>query len=151
MAAASVSVGGLGALPMRVHWRTVMFFGKDRNLYMCPMFTWWTSLETTPVTGLLLFAAPGCYLSDLSAGEIVLHVSRDSADFLLSGVCRVLQTVLQDYHRTEMAMGSDSPADGRCGVDFNVQLQVFWNVSKALSRKSPDIHQAVRGCGPVGT
>ena len=118
---------GLGSLPMRAHWRTVTFFGKDRNLYMCPVFTWWTSLETTPVTGSLLFAAPGCRLSDLSAGEIVLRVSRGSADLLLSGVRRVLQIFLWDYHRTEMAMG----ATARSGVDFNVQLQVSWNAPEA--------------------
>ena len=112
---------------MRAHWRTVAFFGKVRNLYKCPVFTRWTSLDTTPVTGSLLFAAPGCHLSDLSAGEIVLRVSRDSAELLLSGVHRVLRIVLQDYNRTEMAMGNDSPADGRSGVDFNVELHVSWN------------------------
>ena len=26
---------GIGALPIRVHWRTVTFFGKDRNLVRC--------------------------------------------------------------------------------------------------------------------
>ena len=31
---------GLGALPMRAHWRTVVFFGKDRKLYKCPVYTW---------------------------------------------------------------------------------------------------------------
>ena len=129
---------GLGALPMRAHWRTVAFFGKDRNLYMCPVFTWWTSLETTRVTGSLLFAAPGCRLSDLSAGEIVLRVSRDSADLLLSGVRPVLRIVLWDYHRTEMAMGSDSPTDSRSGVNFNVQLQVSWNAPEAyMSTSTP--------------
>ena len=59
---------GLGALPMRAHWCTITFFGKDRNLYMCPVLPWWTSLETTAVTGSLLFAAPGCRLLYLGAG-----------------------------------------------------------------------------------
>ena len=97
---------GLGALPMRAHWCTVTFFGKDMNLYKCLVFTWWTSLDTTPVT----FAALGCRLSDLSAGEIVLHASCDSAEFLQSGVRRVLWIVLWYYHRAEIAMGSDSPS-----------------------------------------
>ena len=64
---------------------------------------------------------------DFSAGGIVLRVSRDSAGLFLTGVCRVLRIVLQDYSRTEMVMGSDSPAEGRSGVDFNVELQVSWN------------------------
>ena len=109
---------------------------------MCPVFTWWTSLETTPVTTpvtrSLLIAAPGCRLSDLSAGEIVLRVSRDSTDLLLSCVCRVLRTVLWDHHKTEMAMGSDSPAGSRSGVDFNVQLQVSWNAPEAYVNLDSD-------------
>ena len=43
-------------------------------------------------------------------------MSRVSAELLLSGVHCVLRIVLRDHHRTEMAMGSDSPADGRSGV-----------------------------------
>ena len=38
-----------------------------------------------PVTGSLLFATPGCCLSELSAGEIVLCVPRDSAE-LFGGI-----------------------------------------------------------------
>ena len=76
------------------------------------------------MTGSLLFAAPGCCLADFSAGGIVLRVLRNSAGLLLTGVCRVLRIVLRDYSRTEMAMGSDSPADHRSGADFNVELQV---------------------------
>ena len=122
---------GLGALPMKAHWRTITFFGKDRHLYMCPVFTRWTSLDTTPVTGSLHFAASGCRLSDFSAGGIVLRVSRDSAELLWSGGHRV-QIVLWDYHRTKMAMESDSPADGRSGVDFNLELQVSWNTPESF-------------------
>ena len=69
----------LGALPMRAQWRTVILFGKDRKLYKCPVYTWETSFETALVTGLLLFVAPGCHLSDLSAGEFVLRVLGVSA------------------------------------------------------------------------
>ena len=112
---------------MRAHWRTVTFFEKDRNLYMCPVYTWRTSLETAPVTGSLLFVAHGYRLSNLSAREIVLRVSCDSANLFLSGVRRVPRTVLWDHHKAQMAMGSDSPADGTSGVDFEVQLQVSWN------------------------
>ena len=97
---------------MRVHWRTVAFFGKIRILYKCPVFA-----------GSLLSAAPGCRLSDFSARGIVLCVSRDSAGLSLTGVCQVLRIVLQIYSWTEIAMGSDSPADGRSGVNFNVELQ----------------------------
>ena len=75
MAAASVTVGGA--------WGSSNESALE-SVYMCPVFTWWTSLETTPVTGSLLFAAPGCRLSDICAREIVLHVWRDSADLLLS-------------------------------------------------------------------
>ena len=90
------------------------------------------------LTGSLLFAAPGCHLSDLSAGEIVLRVSGDSAELLLSGVRRVLRIVLWDQHRTEMAMGSDSPADGRSGVNFNLELQVSWNAPEAYVNLDSD-------------
>ena len=51
-----------------------------------------------------------------------MRVLLDSAELSLSGVRCVLRIVLRDYYRTEMAMGSDSPADGRSGVDFNVEL-----------------------------
>ena len=105
---------------------------------MCPVFTWWTSLETTPVTGSFLFVAPGCRLPDLSAGGIYLRVSRESTDLLLCCVRRVLRTVLWDYYWTELAMGGDSPADGRSGVDFNVQLQVSWNAPEAYVNLGSD-------------
>ena len=59
---------------MRVHRRTVMFFGNDRNLYMCPVYTWGTSLETCLVTGALFFVAPRCRLADLSACKFGLRV-----------------------------------------------------------------------------
>ena len=36
---------GLMAPPMSVHWHTVVFFRCDRKLYMCPVYTWWNSLE----------------------------------------------------------------------------------------------------------
>ena len=111
---------------MRAHRRTIMFFGKDRKLYMCPVYTWETSLETALVTGSLLFVAPGCRLADLNADKFVLRVSRVSANLL-----RVYGTVLWDHCEAEMAMGSDSMAVGRSRVDFQVQLQVSWNAPEA--------------------
>ena len=69
-------------------------------------------------------------------------MSPDSADLLVSGVRRVLQTVPWDYLGTEMAMGSDSPAESRSGVDFNVQLQVSWNAPEAhVNLDSDGIYQ----------
>ena len=69
-------------------------------------------------------------------------MSRDSADLLVSGVRRVLQTALWDHLGTEMAMGSDSPAESRSGVDFNVQLQVSWNALEAhVNLDSDGIYQ----------
>ena len=56
----------------------------------------------------------------------------------LSGVRRVFGIVLRDHHRTEIAMGSDSPADGRSGADFNVELQVFWEVPEAYVNLNSD-------------
>ena len=37
-----------------------------------------------------------------------------------------------------MAMGSDSPAVGRSGVDFQVQLQVSWNAPEAYINLDSD-------------
>ena len=54
---------GLMAPPMSVHWHTVVFCLSDRKLYMCPVYTWWNSFETTLVTGSLLFVAPVCRLA----------------------------------------------------------------------------------------
>ena len=47
---------------------------------MCPVYTWWNSLETALVTGSLLFVTPGCRLAELSDCEFVLRVSCVSAD-----------------------------------------------------------------------
>ena len=103
-------------------------------MYKCPVFARRTSIDTTPVTGSLLSAAPGCRLTDFSAVRIVLCVSRDSARLSLTGVCRVLRI----YSWTEMAMGRDSPADGRSVVDFNVELQVPWNAPEAYVNLDSD-------------
>ena len=89
-------------------------------MYKCAVFPGRTSLAT-----------PGCRFPDFRAGAIVLRASRDSAGLFLTGVCRVLRIVLRDYSRAEMAMASDNLADGRSGVNFNVELQVSWNATEA--------------------
>ena len=83
-----------------------------------------TLLDTALVTGSLLFVDPGCRLADLSDCEFVMLVSRVSADLFLCVVCRVFLTGLWGHCKVEIATGSDSPAVGRPGVDFQVQLQV---------------------------
>ena len=73
--------------------------------------------------------------------ECVLHVSCDSAGLLLAGVCRVLRIALWLRSWTAMAMGSDSLADGRSGVDFNVKLQVPWNAPEAYVNFDSDVYE----------
>ena len=79
------------------------------------------------MTGSLLVVAPGCRLADLNACEFALRVSRVSADLFLCVVRSVSLTVLWRYRKAEMATGSNSPAVGRPGVNFQVQLQVPWS------------------------
>ena len=81
------------------------------------------TIDTTPVTGSLLSAAPGCRLTDFSAVGIVLCVSRDSAGLSLTGVCQVLQIIWRIYSWTEMEIWSDNPADGRSDVDLNMYIK----------------------------
>ena len=71
---------GLRIPPMRARWRTVVSFGKIRILYKCPAFTGRDSLDTTPVTGSLHFAASGCRLADFIAEGLVVCVSRESVE-----------------------------------------------------------------------
>ena len=54
-----------------------------------------------------------------------------SADLFLCVVRRVSRTVPWGHRIAEMATGSNSPAVGRSGVDFQVQLQVSWNAPEA--------------------
>ena len=54
------------------------------KLYMCPVYTWWNSLETSLVTGSLLFVAPGLHLAELSDTANLLCVCRV---FLLTYYC----------------------------------------------------------------
>ena len=75
-------------------------------LCMCPVYNWWNSLETAPVTGSLLFVAPLCCLAELSECVFVLHVSRVYADSLLYIVGSVSLTVFWDHFVGMMATGS---------------------------------------------
>ena len=115
---------GLLVPPMSASWRTAVFFRNGRKLYICPVYTWWNSLETALVTGSLLFITPGCCLAELSDCEIVLRVSCVSADLLLCVMSSVSLTIPWRHCATGMATGSGRPAVDRPGVDFEVQLQV---------------------------
>ena len=63
---------GLQAPLMRVRWCTVVFFWKIRIPYKYPAFAGRDSLDTTPVTGSLHFAASGCRLANFSDEGLVL-------------------------------------------------------------------------------
>ena len=65
--------------PMRARWRTVVLFWSGGNLYMCPVYTCWNSLETTLVTGSLLFVAPECRLAEVNNCVFMLRVSSVAA------------------------------------------------------------------------
>ena len=113
---------GLRAPQMRTHWRNVIFF---ENPYKCPAFARKDSLDTKPVTGSLHFSASGCRLADFIAEGLVLCASRDSAEFLLTIVCRALRIFLWHCSDTEMLIwillslrASDS--SGRLGLAFQV-------------------------------
>ena len=80
---------GLLAPPMSVLGHTVMSSWSDVELYIWSVFIWRNSLETTLVTGSLLFVTPVCC-------GIVLRLSRVSADFLLCAVDSVSRTAFVD-------------------------------------------------------
>ena len=83
MVVAGVAVGGVWVPPMSARGRTVACFGWFGILYTCPMFGVSASVDTTPVTGSLHFAAYDCRLDDLLAIGLTLYVSQDSTDCLL--------------------------------------------------------------------
>ena len=64
------------------------------------------------VTGSFYFAASGCRFTDFIAE-------------------RVFRIILWHCSDLEMAASSDGPADGRSGVNFEVELQVPWNAPEA--------------------
>ena len=94
------------------------------------MFSGSASVDTTPVTGSLHFAACDCRLTDLLAVGLFC-VLRDSADCLLLGVFRALRIVLRLGSAIGMATGVVMPADAQSGVTFDVELEVPWNAPEA--------------------
>ena len=92
------------APPMNMHWHTVVFFRSGRKLYMCPVYTWWNSLDTTLVTRSLLFVAPVCRLAELSDCRIVLRMSRVSPDLLLYIVGSVSQIFKSGFRSPRMLL-----------------------------------------------
>ena len=123
---------GFWVPPMSVRGRTVACFGQFGILYKCSVFVGSASVDTTPVTGSLHFAAYDCLLADLLALGLTLHVSRDSTHSLLLGVFRALRIVLRLSSATGMATGGVTPADSRSGVIFDVELEIPWNASGGL-------------------
>ena len=87
VAADCVAVG-LMVPPMSLFWRTVMLFGSGGKLYMCPVYTWWNSLETALVTGPLLFVTPGCRLVELSDCVSLTIFSRHCVAEIATGSSR---------------------------------------------------------------
>ena len=122
---------GLMVPLISVHWHTVVFFWSDGKLYMCPVYTWWNSLETTLVTGSLLFVAPVCRLAGKSVCEIALRVLHVSADSLLRVVSSVSLTIVLEHCVAEMATGNGRPVVDRPGIYFQVQVQVPWTAPEA--------------------
>ena len=95
-----------------------------------PVFSGSASVDTTPVTGSLHFAACHSHLTDLLA-VVLLCVLRESADCLLLGVFGALRIVLRLGSAIGMATGGVMPADARSGVTFDVELEVPWNAPEA--------------------
>ena len=101
VAAVCVTVGGAPGFSNEralAHRRVLLEWRED---VMCPVYTWWNSLEAAPVTRSLLFVAPVCHLAEFSDCVIVLHVSRAYA---------------------VMATGSGQPKADRTGIDFQDQV-----------------------------
>ena len=108
------------APPMSVLGHTVVSSWSAGELYISSAFFWWNSLETSLVTGSLLFVAP------ISRG-IVLCLSRVSADFLLRAVDGVSRTAFGDQLVPIMATGNGQPEADRPGGDLPVQVHVPWS------------------------
>ena len=88
------------------------------------------------MTGSLHFAAGDCRLAELLAAGLVLCVSWTSTDCL--SVFRALRIVLRRSSATGMATGGVTPADGRSGVTFDVELEVPWNAPEAYVQLDSD-------------
>ena len=101
------------APPMSMLRHTVVSSRSDGELYVSSVFFWWNSLETSLVTGSLLFAAPICC-------GIVLCLSRVLADFLLWAVDGVSRTALGDRLVLSMVTWNGRPEANRSGGDLHV-------------------------------
>ena len=114
-----VQWAGLLAPPMSMRLLSVVFFWSGEKLYICPLYTWWISFETTPVTGSLVSVAANLYVAEV--GTLFL----DIVDSFALAICGTLCSV-------EMATGSGRLPVGRSGVDFTVQLDVPWNAPEVF-------------------
>ena len=97
-----------------------MLSRSDGELYICSVFFWWNSLDTSLVTGSLLFVIP------VHRG-IVLRLSRVSADFLLWAVDGVSRTACGDRFVPIMATGNSRPEANRPGGDLPARVHVPWS------------------------
>ena len=74
---------------------------------------------------------------------------RDSAEFLLVSVCRVLRVHLWHCSDTEMATGGDRPTDDWSGVNCDVELQVSLNAPEAYVALDSEGVYELRDCPGV--
>ena len=75
MAADSVAVGRLMAPPMSTWLHTVVFFWSGEKLYICPVYTWWISFETVPVTGSLVSVAANLCVAEFGTSVVFITCS----------------------------------------------------------------------------
>ena len=106
---------GLMAPPMSVLGHTVVSFRSDGELYIWSVFFWWNSLETSLMTGSLLFVAP------VRRG-IVLRLSQVSADFLLCAVDGVSRTAFGERWWPSWRLGTAGPAPTSTAGIFRVHV-----------------------------
>ena len=75
---------GFMAPPMRMCGDTVMLFWSGK-LYTCPVYTWWDSFETAPVTGSLLSVAANHRFAEMC--DLFLRVVDSSARAIRGILC----------------------------------------------------------------
>ena len=82
-----------------------------------------SSLDTTPLTGSLLFAAPVFRL----AAVFCLCVWIDCDDSFQFAVCRTLRFLQRLSVVFVMVTDRDTLAGARSGITFDVTLEIPWN------------------------
>ena len=107
-------------------------------MYKCRAVAGSSSLDTAPVTGSLLYAAAVCRLTGSRAAVFCLCVLIECSDCLRLAVCRVLRFLQRLRVNFVMATGSDTPAEARSGVTFDVTLEVPWNAPEAYVQLNSD-------------